>query len=179
MLISEPLSGHAPRIDDMKIMVFLHGTTIMHRGAHGRARGERVKQVIECEASVRDFSSYVPVGNVVRKLRGWVQQGAQIVYMSSHQTGDDLEKDFEVLRKFGFPEGKVIFRRSGEEYRNAAERVMPDIIIEDDCESIGGETEMIYPQVETVLRGKIRSIVVKEFAGIDHLPDELSALQAE
>jgi hypothetical protein len=163
----------------MKIMVFLHGTTIMHRGALGRARGERVRQVIEREASVRDFSSYVPVGEAVRKIRGWAQQGAQIVYMSSHQTDDDLEQDREVLRRYGFPQGEVQFRRGGEEYRDAAERVMPDVIIEDDCESIGGETEMIYPQIEAELRGKIRSIVVKEFMGIDHLPDELLALEAE
>ena len=160
-------------------MVFLHGTTIMHRGALGKTRGERVRQVIEREASVKDFSSYMPVGDAVRKLRRWSQQGAQIVYMSSHQTYDDLEKDLEVLRKFDFPQGEVQFRLGGEEYRDAAERVMPDVIIEDDCESIGGEPEMIYPQIKAELRGKIRSIVVQEFAGIDHLPDELSALQAE
>jgi hypothetical protein len=163
----------------MKIMVFLHGTAIMHSGALGKARGERVRQVIEREASVRDFSSYVPIGDAVRKIRRWTQQSAQIVYMSSHQTDGDLEKDREVLRRYGFPQGEVQFRRGGEEYRDTAERVMPDIIIEDDCESIGGETEMIYPQIEAELKGKIRSIVVKEFAGIDHLPDELSALQAE
>jgi hypothetical protein len=163
----------------MKIMVFLHGTTIMHRGAIGIARGERVRQVIAGEASVRDFSSYVPIGDAVRKITGWAQQGAEIVYMSSHQSDDDLEKDREILRRYGFPRGEVQFRRSGEGYRDAAERVMPDIIIEDNCESIGGETEMIYPQIEAGLRGKIRSIVVKEFGGIDHLPDELFALQAE
>jgi hypothetical protein len=163
----------------MKIMVFLHGTAIIHRGALGKARGERVRQVIEREASVRDFSSYVPIGDAVRKIRRWTQQSAQIVYMSSHQTDGDLEKDREVLRRYGFPQGEVQFRRDGEEYRDATERVMPDILIEDDCESIGGETEMIYPQIEAELRGKIRSVVVKEFAGIDHLPDELSALQTE
>ncbi len=173
------LSGHALRIDDMKIMVFLHGTAIMHRGALGKARGERVRQVIEREASVRDFCSYVPIGDAVRKIRRWAQQGAQIVYISSHQTDGDLEKDREVLRRYSFPQGEIQFRRGGEDYRDAAERVMPDIIIEDDCESIGGETEMIYPQIEAELRGKIRSIVVKEFAGIDHLPNELSALQVE
>lgn len=30
----------------MKIMVFLHGTIIMHRGAVGRTRDERVRQVL-------------------------------------------------------------------------------------------------------------------------------------
>jgi len=53
---------------------------------------------------------------------------------------------------------------------------MPDILIEDDCESIGGESEMIYPHIREDLKQKIKSIVVKEFQGIDHLPDSLTAL---
>jgi len=57
-----------------------------------------------------------------------------------------------------------------------AERVMPDILIEDDCESIGGESEMTYPHIREDLKQKIKSIVVKEFQGIDHLPDSLTAL---
>jgi len=163
----------------MRIMVFLHGTTIMHKGAVGRTRDERVKQVIDREASVKDFSSYVPIGDAVGKLRSWAQQGAEIVYMSSRENDDDLDKDIEVLRKYGFPLGEVLFRQAGEDYGDAVKRVMPDLIIEDDCESIGGETEMIYPQIDTEARCKILSILVKEFGGIDNLPDELPALQAE
>jgi len=53
---------------------------------------------------------------------------------------------------------------------------MPDILIEDDCESIGGESEMTYPHIREDLKQKIKSIVVKEFQGIDHLPDSLTAL---
>ena len=33
----------------MKVLVFLHGTTIMHRSAVGRTREERVQQVCEKE----------------------------------------------------------------------------------------------------------------------------------
>ena len=51
-------------------------------------------------------------------------------------------------------------------------RVMPDILIEDDCESIGGTFEMIYPNIRSELRFKIKSIVVKEFEGIDRLSDD-------
>ena len=160
-------------------MIFLHGTVIMHRGALGKERSQRVMQVVERETSVRDFSSYVPIGNAVRKIRGWAEQGAQIVYMSSHQTDGDLEKDRDVLRRYGFPHGEVQLRLGGEEYIDVVKRVMPDLIIEDDCESIGGEPEMIYPQLDADLQGKIRSIVVEEFAGIDHLPDELPVIQAE
>ena len=66
------------------------------------------------------------------------------------------------------------FRREGETYGAVAERVMPDVIVEDDCESIGGEAEMTWPQIAPERRARIRSVVVKEFGGIDHLPDDLA-----
>lgn len=56
------------------------------------------------------------------------------------------------------------------------ERILPDILIEDDCESIGGDAEMIYPHLKAEMRGGIISLVVKEFEGIDHLPDNLAML---
>lgn len=59
---------------------------------------------------------------------------------------------------------------------DVAERVLPDILIEDDCESIGGEKEMTYPHIKPELKTRIKSIVIKEFCGLDHLPDEVSAL---
>jgi hypothetical protein len=58
-----------------------------------------------------------------------------------------------------------------------AERTLPDILIEDDCECIGGESEMTYPHIRQELKSMIKSIVVKEFSGIDHLPDALSELK--
>src|SRR5579864_5247557 len=67
----------------MKILVFLHGTTIMHRGALGQSREERVRQVIAGEESVRDYEAYVPVGNAVEKLHRWRNQGAEIIFLSS------------------------------------------------------------------------------------------------
>jgi hypothetical protein len=35
---------------------------------------------------------------------------------------------------------------------------------------------MTYPHVKSELKARIRSVVVKEFGGIDHLPDDISAL---
>ena len=160
----------------MKIMVFLHGTAIMHKNAIGRTREERVKQVLEGDESLDDFTSYVPVDNAVRKLQMWRQQGAKIVYLSSHKKVEDVEKDEAVLRKHGFPNGQVFFRQSSEQYEDVAERVLPDILIEDDCESIGGEKEMTYPHIKPQLQTKIKSVVVREFGGIDHLPDGISTL---
>ena len=53
---------------------------------------------------------------------------------------------------------------------------MPDVLVEDDCESIGGEVEMTYPHIRPELKPRIKSVVVREFGGIDHLPDDISAL---
>jgi hypothetical protein len=157
-------------------MVFLHGTAIMHRSGIGRTRQERVKQSLQGESSVREFAEYVPVGGAVEKLHRWQRQGAEIVYLSSHRSPENVENDRAVLRKHGFPPGEVYFRSDGEEYSDVVERVAPDILIEDDCESIGGEAQTIYPYMRPETRSILKSIIVPEFGGIDHLPDELSTL---
>jgi hypothetical protein len=162
----------------MKIMVFLHGTAIMHRNALGRTRQERVRQVMDGDESVHDFASYIPVGNAVQKLQAWSAQGADLVYLSSHQSPDDVEKDKAVLQTYGFPEGPIFYRHAGETYAYTAESDLPDVLIEDDCESIGGEKQMTYPHIRPQLKAKVKSVAVKEFGGIDHLPDDISELMS-
>ena len=155
----------------MKILVFLHGTTLMHRGAIGHSREERVRQVLVGEEFVRDYEMYVPVGNAVEKLHRWHNQGAEIIYLSSHRNPSNVEKDRYVLNRSGFPEGEVHFRQEHQAYKDVAESVLPDVLIEDDCESIGGALEMVYPHILPALQRRITSIVVREFEGIDQLPD--------
>ena len=41
----------------MEILIFLHGTTIMHRNAAGKTREERVKQSLGRKESVLDYVS--------------------------------------------------------------------------------------------------------------------------
>ena len=161
----------------MKIMAFLQGTATMHRNAIGLSREERVQQVLDGkDESLRDYASYVPVGDAVRKMLAWQSQGAEIVYLSSHRIAEDVEKDRFVLKKYGFPLGQVFFRQSGQTYAAVTEQVMPDVLIEDDCQSIGGEFEMTYPHIRKELKARIKSIVIKEFGGIDHLPDDIRDL---
>ncbi len=160
----------------MKILIFLHGTAIMHQNAVGKTREERVGQSIGREESVLDYGSYVPIGNVVGKLKKWKQQGAKILYVSSHKSEIDINKDILVLKKYEFPEGEVLFRKNGESYQDVVGKVVPDVLIEDDCESIGGEGEMIITHVEPEIKKKLKSIVVREFQGIDNLPDNISLL---
>ena len=85
-------------------------------------------------------------------------------------------KDLSVLEKHGFPLGRVLAREAGETYGDIAEREMPDVLIEDSCESIGGAAEMTSSQIGPDPRSRIKVIVVPEFGGIDHLPDSLEAL---
>ncbi len=163
----------------MNILVFLHGTTIMHKNAQGLARQEIVKQVMESDESVNDYALYIPVGNAVKKLLEWKGQGARICYLSSHKNAKDVEKDKSVLKKYAFPDGQIFYRRNREGYKDVVERIrpLPDVIVEDDCESIGGTVEMVYPNLRPTLKNKIKSIVVKEFGGIDYLPDRISELR--
>jgi len=162
----------------MKILVFLHGTTIMHKDAKGLARERIVKQVTEGDTPIHDYALYIPVGNAVKKLQEWKGQGARICYLSSHRNARDVEKDKSVLKKYAFPNGQIFYRRNREEYKDVVERIrpLPDLIVEDDCESIGGKVEMVYPNLKPELKNKINSIVVKEFGGIDSLPDRIFEL---
>lgn len=172
----------------MKIAVFLHGTVIVHKNAYGKSPKEIVQQVIEQEDSVRDFSSYIPIGNSSQKLQTWANQGAEICYLSALTTskkgrGDEvvgvegLRVDLEILRKYSFPEGIVLHRVPNETYKQVIERIspLPDVIIEDDCQSIGSDG-MVFPSLDSEVRQNIKSIPVPEFGGIDHLPDDVHLL---
>lgn len=148
----------------------------MHKAGIGKTPEERIKQVKEGEPSVSQHESYVPVGKANEKIKSWQDQGAKIVYLSSHRDEEDVRKDIQVLKNYNFPDAPVLYRQGKETYADVAERVMPNILIEDDCESIGGKAEMTYPHIELKKRRLIKSVVVKEFSGIDNLPDNLKEL---
>lgn len=160
----------------MKIMIFTEGTILVHSGAIGYSRKEIIDQVKNKEASVKEYGSYVPIKKAVSKIKKWVDQGAEFVYLTSRRDVKEVEEIKEVLRRNMFPVGILEYRKEMEEYKDVAERVMPDILVEDDCESIGGEREMTYPHISESKRRKIKSVVVREFGGIDKLPDDLGLL---
>ena len=123
-------------------------------------REERVKQVIQgTDPSLHDYASYVPVGNAVKKIKAWQEQGAEICYLSSHTSIEAVNKDRLVLQTYGFPEGMVFSRAIGQSYQDIAETVLPDVLIEDDCESIGGEEEMTITHVRPEYKKRITSII--------------------
>lgn len=148
----------------------------MHRGAIGHSRDEIVRQVEEKEKTGRDYASYVPIGDSVRKLNSWANEGAEILYLTSRKKEGEIQMIQKVLAKYSFPKGQLLFRHPGEEYKDIAEKTVPDVLVEDDCESIGGPDEMTITHIKASIKHRIKSITVKEFGGIDHLPDNVSSL---
>lgn len=162
----------------MKILVFTEGTLFIGADDVSRSREERIQAVKETLARLAagipiDYSAEVPAGNAVEKLQTWRRQGAEIMYLTSRTHPDEIEDIRSVLRKFGFPEGELFYCQAGEAYKDVAERVLPDVIVEDDCESIGGEVNMTYTHIRPDIKARIKSIVIPEAGGIDHLPDDV------
>jgi hypothetical protein len=160
----------------MKIGVFLHGTAIMHASAAGVDREERVRQVRLREPSVRDFASYVPTPGTAGKLAAWQGHGASIAYLSSHRRQHDIRADEAVIRRHGFPAGPVYGRQQGEDYGTLVERLGLDVLVEDDCESIGGAAQTCAAQLSPGSRQTTRCTVLPEFAGLADLPDDPAGL---
>ncbi len=160
-------------------MIFTEGTILVHSGAIGYSRKEIIDQVKNKEASVKEYRSYMPIKNAVPKIKKWFDQGAEIVYLTSRRDLKKVEEIKEVLGRNMFPVGTLEYRKGLERYKDVTERVAPDILVEDDCESIGGEKEMTYPHISESKRQRIRSVVVKEFGGIDHLPDDVGLLEGD
>lgn len=162
----------------MRLLIFLQGTLLMHRTGLSRTRAERVEQSrAGLDPSLRDLAAYVPIGGAVGKVRGWQGQGAEVEYLTSHRDPNDVALDSAVLVRTGFPSGKILARGPGTTYGDVVGRALPDLLLEDDCESLG-PAEISYFQVDPGLRSRIRSIIVPEFGGVDHLPDSLPALVA-
>ncbi len=148
----------------------------MHKGALGHKREETIQQVKNKEKTVHEFESYIPIGNAVKKLKIWKEARAEIFYLTSRKKPKEISQIQKVLQNYRFPKGKLLHRKENEEYSNVAEKVNPDILIEDDCESIGGTDEMTITHIKPKIKKKIKSIPVKEFGGIDHLSDNLEDL---
>lgn len=148
----------------------------MHRNGIGLDREKIVQQVKDGDPSIHDYRYYIPVGKAADKLHLWKKQGAEIFYLTSRREDGEIRDIQAVLQRYDFPDGQLVFRRKGEEYKAVAERIMPEVLIEDDCESIGGMDHMTITFVDRSLKKKIISVPVREFGGIDHLAGNIDIL---
>ena len=110
------------------------GTILTHRSHIGLPRDKIVELVRDARTrpGPNYFASSAPIGRCVRKIAEWKKQGAIILYLTSRRIPEEVEIIRNVLSKYCFPDGELLFRKAGEEYKDVAERAFPDIIVEDD-----------------------------------------------
>jgi hypothetical protein len=125
--------------------------------------------------TIYNHRTYIPIGNAADLTGAWNQQEAEILYCTSRR-GKHAEEIARLLLRYGFAGSKLYYREGRQKYKDIVESVRPDILIEDDCRSIGGSWQMCITHVEPQIKASIKSIVVKEFKGIDHLPSSVEAL---
>ena len=146
--------------DKIKIMIFTEGTVLGHRNIF----------------RLFNYATYIPIGNCIDKIQAWEQQCAEIIYFTSRKKEKQINEIASVLKKYNFPGTRLYYREASQKYSDIVELVVPEVLIEDDCKCIGGQWQMCITYVKPELKSKIKSIIVKEFKGIDHLPKLISDL---
>lgn len=145
---------------DIKIMIFAEGTILKPKSFLTRY----------------NHKSYIPIGNAVFLISGWVEQGAEIIYCTSRK-GKQAVEVAKLLQKYNFQGTRLYYRDRQQKYKDLVEFVHPNVLIEDDCKSNGGSWQMCITHIEPKMKDTITSIAVKEFKGIDHLPFTLKELR--
>jgi len=153
ILNTEPTTGST-------IMVFAEGTILKPKSW----------------LSLYNHNTYIPIGNAVNIIASWQQQGANIIYCTSRKN-KHVDKIALLIKKHGFKGTLLVAREQKESYKDIVEILQPDILIEDDCKSIGGAWQMCITKVNSEIKEKIVSIVVPEFKGIDSLNIQIERLQ--
>ncbi len=125
--------------------------------------------------SLYNHNTYIPIGNAVNIIESWQQQGANIIYCTSRKK-KQADKIAELLKMHSFKGTLLVARERKESYKELVEILLPDILIEDDCKSIGGAWQMCITKVSPEIKKKIVSIIVPEFKGIDTLKLDIERL---
>jgi len=151
---------NAEHCSGLTIMVFVEGTIIKPKSW----------------LSIYSHNAYIPIGNAVKKISSWQQQGANIIYCTSRKKrqANDIAA---LLKRYGFTGAFLATREPKESYPNIVETIQPDILIEDDCMSIGGAWQMCITKVKPEIKKNIVSIIVPEFKGIDNLSTDIEKLK--
>lgn len=136
----------------MRIMIFVEGTTFYTKPP----------------LFLFTKYGYKPIGNAVNTVNSLYNKGHCIFLCSYvHKTRHAFIKS--VIDFYGMKYTEILCRNKGEQYSELVERVRPDILIEDDCKSIGGQKECCITNVRKEIKATIHSIIVPEFAGIDNI----------
>ena len=136
----------------MKIMIFIEGTTFY------------TKPILFLFTKY----GYKPIGNAVEIVNTWHDKGHEI-YLCSYARKGRYSFIKTIIDFYGMKYTEILCRNKGETYSKIVESLRPDILIEDDCRSIGGQKEWCITNVKEEVKSHIHSIVVPEFEGIDNI----------
>ncbi len=146
------LSEH--RHSGKTIMIFLEGTILKPKS----------------KWFLFSFQNYVPIGRCAAILSRWHEQGMSISYCTSRKRRG-VSVMIDLLKRFELPGERLYYRGKAEGYKDIVETVKPDVLIEDDCKSIGGASQMCITRVCPEIKQGIKSVVVREYKGIGHLAE--------
>lgn len=110
--------------------------------------------------------AYTPIKNAVSKING-LHEDYEVVLCTFRRHNIRIVR--KAMAYYGVRYHRLEYRKKGENYADVVVRVKPDILIEDDCHSIGGEKEMCITNVPTDIKQTISLMVVREFDGIDNI----------
>ena len=136
----------------MRIMIFIEGTTFYKKPL----------------LFLFSKYGYAPIGNAVEIVNTLYKKGYEI-YLCSYVRKTRYSFIKSIIDFYGMKYTEILCRDKGEQYSEIVERMKPDILIEDDCKSIGGLKECCITNVKEEIKNNIRSIIVPEFAGIDDI----------
>lgn len=139
-----------------KIMVFIEGTTFYTKPF----------------LFLFSKKGYEPLGKSIKIINDLFDRGNEI-YLCSYVRKKRYYFIKSIMDYYKVNYTEILCRDKGEQYSDLVERICPDILIEDDCASIGGEKEWCITNVREDNRKRIKSIIVKEFEGIDSIEKEI------
>lgn len=115
---------------------------------------------------------YIPIGKAVDIINSLYQQGNEI-YLCTYVKKNRIKFIASILKYYNIEYTKLVYRDKSENYSDLVEKIRPDVLIEDDCKSIGGENEMCITNVKEEFKKNIKSIIVEEFKGIDKFENKI------
>jgi len=123
-----------------------------------------MKILIAIESVLLDDNNQ-PLKNAIEKMNKWVEQGAEIFYLTSAVKFTEVKAAKDDLKNANFPGDAVQARREGESFAEVILNVKPEILI--------------VPEnaVELTADSGIPPIIVKAGNGIELLPDSLDDLK--
>jgi hypothetical protein len=139
-----------------KIMIFLEGTIFY------------TKPILFLFSK----KGYIPIGKAVDIINSLYQKGNEI-YLCTYVKKNKIKFIESILKYYNIKYTKLVYRDKEENYSDLVEIIRPDVLIEDDCKSIGGEKEMCITNVKEEIKKNIKSIVVEEFKGIDEFENKI------